>query len=74
MLFFAVRCRRSVVKDRERHTLPIALIVRLEGEIICNLPGPQKRGTGGTLYMIEFCPRPWPPAIFALLMELTNGL
>jgi len=35
MLFFAVRCRRSVVKDRERHTLPIALIVRLEGEILC---------------------------------------
>ena len=50
MLFFAVRCRRSVVKDRERHTLPIALIVRLEGKINCNLPGPQKRGTGGTLY------------------------
>jgi hypothetical protein len=50
----------SVVKDRERHYLLIALIVRLEGEIICKdwpsrrrrfahgvcgIPGPQMRGT-----------------------------
>jgi len=26
------------------------------------LPGPQKPGTGGTLTLIEFLRRPWPPA------------
>jgi hypothetical protein len=46
MLLFAVRCQRSVVKDREWHTPPIALIVRLEGEIICNLPVPKSEGPG----------------------------
>jgi len=25
------------------------------------LPGPQVRGTGGTLNLIEFLRRPWPP-------------
>ena len=34
----------SVIKDRERHCLLIALIVLLMMEIICILPGPQKRG------------------------------
>jgi hypothetical protein len=65
MLFFAVRCRRSVVKDRERHTLPIALIVRLEGEIICNLPGPQKRGCqvpGHALRFVSRHPLQFPAA------------
>jgi hypothetical protein len=48
---------KSVVKERERHHLLIALIVRREGEIICILPGPQKRGTWGT--------RPGRRSIFA---------
>jgi hypothetical protein len=31
-----LRCQRSVVKDRERHCLLIALIVRRRGVIFCN--------------------------------------
>jgi hypothetical protein len=48
MLFSAVSGQRSVVKDRDGHSLLIALIVRRMMEIICNLPGPQMRGTVGT--------------------------